>query len=258
MFLSIIFRPARRKIIDRGIKFIESCSIRPAGTRFSIFNSQFFMIVAIIPVKALPLAKSRLGALLSGPERRALVLTMLSDVLAAVGATRSIAHVGVISADPTVLALASARGAEALLDHAHDLNAALTQAAAHYAARGAVATLALPADIPLVQSREIDDLIAVRTTARGMVIAPSRDGGTNALLAWPPLALPFLFGVGSQARHLAAAHERGLAVREFRTAGMELDVDRPDDLLLLAETDGETETQRLVRELCMAERVMCV
>ena len=118
--------------------------------------------------------------------------------------------------------------------------------------------LALPADIPLVQSREIDDLIAARTTARGMVIAPSRDGGTNALLAWPPLALPFLFGVGSQARHLAAAHERGLAVREFRAAGMELDVDRPDDLLLLAETDGETETQRLVRELCVAERVMCV
>jgi hypothetical protein len=39
---------------------------------------------------------------------------------------------------------------------------------------------------------------------------------------------------------------------------MELDVDRPDDLLLLTETDGETETQRLVRELCVAERVMCV
>jgi 2-phospho-L-lactate/phosphoenolpyruvate guanylyltransferase len=64
-----------------------------------------------------------------------------------------------------------------------------------------------------------------------MVIAPSRDGGTNALLAWPPLVLPFLFGVGSQARHMAAARERGLGVYEFRAPGMELDVDRPDDLL---------------------------
>jgi len=216
------------------------------------------MIAAIIPVKALPRAKSRLGALLSGPERRALVLAMLGDVLAAVGAARSIGQVGVISADATMLALATARGAEALPDRAHDLNAALTQAAAHYAARGAAAALALPADIPLVQPHEIDDLIGTRMTARGMVIAPSRDGGTNALLAWPPLALPFLFGVDSHARHLAAARERGLAVREFRTPGIELDVDRPDDLLLLAETDGETETQRLVRELCVAERVMCV
>jgi 2-phospho-L-lactate/phosphoenolpyruvate guanylyltransferase len=216
------------------------------------------MISAIIPVKALPLAKSRLGALLSGPERRALVLAMLGDVLAAVGAAHSIDHIGVISADPTVLALATARGAQALPDHAHDLNAALTQAAAHYAARGAAAVLALPADIPLVQSREIDDLIAARTTPRGMVIAPSRDGGTNALLIWPPLALPFLFGVGSQSRHLSVAHTHALAILEFRTPGLELDVDRPDDLLLLAETDGETETQRLVRELCVAERVMCV
>ena len=216
------------------------------------------MIAAIIPVKALPLAKSRLGALLSGPERRALVLAMLGDVLAATSAARSLDHVGVISADPTVLALAATRGAQALPDHADNLNAALTQAATHFAAHGAVAVLALPADIPLVQSRDIDDLIAARSTARGMVIAPSRDGGTNALLAWPPLALPFLFGVGSRVRHLAAAHEHRLEVREFRTPGLELDVDHPDDLLLLAETDGETETQRLIRELCVAERVMCV
>jgi 2-phospho-L-lactate guanylyltransferase len=216
------------------------------------------MIAAIIPVKALPLAKSRLGALLSGSERRALVLALLGDVLAAVGATPSIGQIGVISADPTVLALATAHGAAALPDQAHDLNAALTQAATHYAAHGAAAVLALPADIPLVQSREIDEMIATQTTTRGMAIAASRDGGTNALLTWPPLALPFLFGLGSRARHLAAAHERGLTVREFRATGMELDVDRPDDLLLLAETDGESETQRWVRELCVAERVMCV
>ena len=35
----------------------------------------------------------------------------------------------------------------------------------------------------------------------------------------------------------------------------------PTELLnysILAETDGDTHTQRLVRELCVAERVMCV
>jgi 2-phospho-L-lactate/phosphoenolpyruvate guanylyltransferase len=252
-------------IIYRPFDFART---RSAGARFSnekflnvqfaICNLQFFMISAIIPVKSLPLAKSRLGALLSGPERRALVLAMLGDVLAAVSAARSIDHIGVISADPTVLALAAAYGAQALPDQAPDLNAALTQAAEYYAERSAAAVLALPADIPLLQSRELDDMIAARMASRGMVIAPSRDGGTNALLAWPPLALPFLFGVGSQARHMAAAHQRGLDVREFRAPGMELDVDRPDDLLRLAETDGETETQQLARELCVAERVMCV
>jgi 2-phospho-L-lactate guanylyltransferase len=217
-----------------------------------------FMISAIIPVKALPLAKGRLSGILTASERRALVLAMLGDVLAALGAARGLDRVGVISADQTVLAMAVARGAEALPDLAPDLNAALAQAAAHYAARGATATLALPADIPLVQARDIDDLIATRISPRGMAIAPSRDGGTNALLAWPPLELPFLFGAGSLARHLAAARERGLGTYTFQRPGLELDVDRPDDLLLLAEADGEAEAQRLVRELCVAERLMCV
>jgi 2-phospho-L-lactate guanylyltransferase len=215
------------------------------------------MIAAIIPVKTLAQAKSRLGTLLSASERRALVLAMLSDVLDSLTTAQKIDRVGLISADPAVLAYAAARGVEALADHTTDLNAALEQAAAHYAARGADATLVLPADVPLIQPYEIDALISEHTS-RGLVIAPSRDGGTNALLVGPALALPFLFGAGSLARHLAAAHERGLAARVFRSPGLEIDVDRPDDLLLLAETDGETETQRLARELCVAERVMCV
>jgi 2-phospho-L-lactate guanylyltransferase len=216
------------------------------------------MISAIVPVKTLARAKSRLSALLSAPERRALVLAMLGDVLTALGAARGIDHIGVISADPTVLLLAARHGAEALADHATDLNAALAQAASHYAAAGATATLALPADVPLVTAAEIDQLLAARATARGMLIAPSYDGGTNALLVWPPLALPFLFGEGSLERHLAAARERGLTARQCRVPGLELDVDRPGDLLLLAEMAGETATQRLARELCVAERVMCV
>jgi 2-phospho-L-lactate/phosphoenolpyruvate guanylyltransferase len=215
------------------------------------------MIAAIIPVKTLARAKSRLGTLLSAPERRALVLAMLGDVLASLTAAQKIDRVGVISADPAVLAYAAARGAEALDDHTSDLNAALAQAAAHYAGSGATATLVLPADIPLIQAREIDDLMSVHAP-RGVVIAPSRDGGTNALLVGPALALPFLFGPGSLVRHLEAARARGLTTRVFRSPGLDIDVDRPDDLLLLAESDGETETQRLARELCVAERVMCV
>jgi 2-phospho-L-lactate guanylyltransferase len=215
------------------------------------------MIAAIIPVKTLAQAKSRLGTLLIAPERRALVLAMLGDVLASLTMAKRIDRVGVISADPVVLAYAAARGAEALDDHTPDLNAALAQAATHYAGSGAAATLVLPADIPLIQAREIDDLISA-AAPRGVVIAPSRDGGTNALLIGPALALPFLFGAGSLARHLEAARARELATRVFRSPGLEIDVDRPDDLLLLAEADGETETQRLARELCVAERVMCV
>jgi 2-phospho-L-lactate guanylyltransferase len=216
------------------------------------------IIAAIVPVKALPLAKSRLSALLSAPERRALALAMLGDVLAALGGARGVDRIGVISADAAVLALAAERGADPLLDRAPDLNAALEQAAGYYTDAGARATLVLPADIPLAAPAEIDQLIALAPPGRGVVIAPSRDGGTNALLTWPPLALPYLFGKGSMALHLAAAGERELPARQFRAPGLELDIDRPDDLLLLAELYGDTAAQRLARELCVSERVMCV
>jgi 2-phospho-L-lactate/phosphoenolpyruvate guanylyltransferase len=216
------------------------------------------MLVAIVPVKPLSTAKSRLSDLLTMSERRALVMAMLDDVLAALGAARGIARIGVISADTTVLARAATLGADALIDSAGDLNTALVDAAGHYAALGASASLILHADVPLVTPTEIERLLASYPGPRGATIAPSRDGGTNALLVRPPLALPFRFGTNSLAQHVEAACERGLPVALVRSPGLELDVDRPDDLLRLAELDGETAAQRLARELCVCERMMCV
>ena len=216
------------------------------------------MLAAIIPVKRLRLAKGRLAGLLTEVERRALVLAMFEDVLAALRGARAVDRVGVISSEAAVLARAAALGVDALVDRSGDLNAALAQAAGHYAARGAQAALVLHADVPLVTGAEIDAFAAALGGGRGVVLAGARDGGTNALLARPPLALPFLFGAGSLSRHLAAARELGLPARLFRGRGLALDVDRPDDLLLLAELEGQTATQRLARELSVAERVMCV
>ena len=50
----------------------------------------------------------------------------------------------------------------------------------------------------------------------------------------------------------------GIAAGLFRAPGLELDVDRPDDLLLLAEATGETASQQLARELCVEARLACV
>jgi 2-phospho-L-lactate guanylyltransferase len=156
-----------------------------------------------------------------------------------------------------VLALAARLGAAALLERADGLNVAYAQAAAFAGRSGAEALLALPADLPLVTSDEIASLVAAAEGA-GVALAPSRDGGTNGLYRPIDSALPFLFGSGSLARHVDAAHEHGMAVRLFRAPGLEFDIDQPDDLLLLAETAGETAAQQLVRELCVEARLACV
>ena len=216
------------------------------------------MITAIVPVKTLATAKRRLARFLTLAERAALVRAMLDDVLAALVAARHVARIGVISADAAVLAQAAARGVETLVDQYNDLNAALTQAARHYAKAGAAATLVLHADVPLVTPDEIEQLIAAGQAPPTVVLAPSRDGGTNALLSCPPLALPFQFGADSLARHSAAARVHGVRLEQLRSPGLELDIDRPDDLWLLAETAGESAAQQLVRELNIYDRMAYV
>jgi 2-phospho-L-lactate/phosphoenolpyruvate guanylyltransferase len=216
------------------------------------------MIAAIIPVKPLQLAKGRLAPVLSAPERRELVLAMLGDLLAALRATEAVSGAVVVSRDAEVLAWAARLGARALRERAPGLNDALAQAAAFAEERRAAALLALPADLPLVTPTEIGGLIEAGAGAASVVLAPSRDGGTNGLYLRAPRALPFLFGPDSLARHVQAARERGIVPRLFRAPGLELDVDRPDDLLLLTRAAGATAAQRLVRDLNLCERMACV
>ena len=64
-----------------------------------------------------------------------------------------------------------------------------------------------------------------------VVLAPDRAGtGTNALLLRPPGSMPFAFGAGSYARHLALARKHGVAMATYRAAGTAFDVDGPADL----------------------------
>jgi 2-phospho-L-lactate/phosphoenolpyruvate guanylyltransferase len=215
------------------------------------------MLYTIVPVKPLHLAKGRLSGVLTASERRALVLTMLEDLLATLRATAPVHETIVVSRDADVLALAARLGAAALLERGDGLNTAYAQAAAFAGLKGATTLLALPADLPLATPDQIAGLVVAGQQA-GVALAPSRDGGTNGLYRPIGLTLPFLFGPGSLARHMEAARVRSVAAQLFRAPGLELDIDQPDDLLLLAEAAGETATQQLVRELCVDARLACV
>jgi 2-phospho-L-lactate guanylyltransferase len=120
------------------------------------------------------------------------------------------------------------------------LNQALASGRASAMANGADALLVLPADLPLLTSEDLYALTApileplalsdpVEQTGR-VVLAPSHDGGTNALLLHPPDVIPFAFGVRSFDRHYAAAEAAGCAVSIVRTPSLAYDLDLPEDL----------------------------
>ena len=202
---------------------------------------------ALVPTKELTLAKSRLAPLLEPTQRRDLVHVMLVDVLRVLLAAPGLAGVAVIGRAPSLLALAASQGALVLHDERGDLNGALAQGAAQLAERGASALLIVPGDVPLVTPADIAALLAPGAQG-GIAIAPSPDGGTNALVTPLPAPIAFRFGVGSCAAHLVQAQALGLPAHIHRSPTLALDIDTADDLCALEEQPGAPATHALLRE----------
>lgn len=190
----------------------------------------------MIPVKALRRAKSRLKGQLDAEARYRLGVRMLTRVLGAV--TRAgLAGAVVVTSDAETARLADELGARVLRETGRGLNAALEQGLA-WAAGRAAAALVLPADLPLVEPDELRALLGAAPEPPCVVLSPASDGGTNALLLAPPLALRPAFGRQSARRHRQAAERARLRLVELRSPGLELDVDTPQQLAVLRRAQG--------------------
>ncbi len=181
------------------------------------------MIVAVVPVKALQSAKSRLAPYLGERERERLVLTMAGRAVNAIRETGLVAEIRVATPQARVAESLNAR----LHPDAGSLNGTVRSAAGWARCRGARGLLILPCDLPSVTK---DDITAMLTHGSGVTIAPTHDGGTGALYLAPPQSIPPGFGDGSFARHVLSARERGVPVHEIDREGLRNDLDTIEDL----------------------------
>jgi 2-phospho-L-lactate/phosphoenolpyruvate guanylyltransferase len=197
-------------------------------------------LVAVVPVRALEGAKSRLGDRLDAEERQALVLGLLDRTIRAAEEVGALEAVVVVSPDPAVLRAASAAGATPFRQLDDGLNEGLRAAARWAIADGATALLVLAGDLPAVSADAIRSVVvaagrAARPGRPLIVIVADRHGrGTNVLLVSPPNTIPFSFGANSRAAHLAAADAVGAEVVELDSP-LTLDLDLPEDLILAEE-----------------------
>jgi len=199
-------------------------------------------VEALVPVKSFAVAKERLSALLSPAERSELARAMLSDVIEALDSAPEVAQIWVISPDAAVRALAVSASANALAEPAgcSGLNQAL-EAGRRSVIRACGpehTLLVLPMDVPRANAAAIAEFISPVAERESLVrLCPSDDGGTNALLQFPPDAIPFAFGKNSAKLHEEAALERGLSCERRDIAALHTDADRPEDLARLL-TEG--------------------
>lgn len=186
---------------------------------------------AIVPVKPLKYAKSRLSPVLLPEQRYRLAEAMFRHVLTVTSSVSRVTGVLVISRDTKALAIAREMGAKTLQEGVvSDLNPALLRATMVVETWRADAVLILPADLPFVNADDIRDLVNL-SEERVLVIAGDQySDGTNALLMRPPGLIPYDYGPGSFQRHIDSARARGLAVRLFHSDRLGMDIDVPEDL----------------------------
>jgi len=182
-------------------------------------------VVVVIPVKRLPVAKTRLRGAVPDTIHDTLVLAMARDTVAAVLACPLVERVLVVTDDPRVRAAAAALGAQCVPDEPDaGLNAAIA-----FGARGALGPVAvLTADLPALRTGELAEALTA-AAADGFFggYVPDADGtGTVLLTAASAAALRPHFGPGSAAAHQAA----GVRRLEGAWPGLRRDVDTAADL----------------------------
>jgi 2-phospho-L-lactate guanylyltransferase len=209
------------------------------------------MRALLLPVKDLRNAKKRLIGVLTQEERFGLAEAMLADAIRTLRGVLSAEKIFVITNYQPAMDAAEESGWEVLREELQISESDSVDAASRICEeRGVRALLRLPLDLPLVQSRDVDELLTIECHPPALAIVPSRDGtGTNAMLRTPPAFFPSHFGNGSFAKHLAEAKAAGAQVFVRRNLRLEMDVDDESDLRALLEHDlTGTETGRWLRE----------
>jgi len=192
---------------------------------------------AIVPVKPLRRAKSRLSAVLSRDERATLSQQMLENTLDVLGQVPEIERTLVVSRDTHALAIARQHGARTVTERGTpELNNALIRATLVAKTYGVSGVLVLPADLPLIKIDDIQQLIRKAANPPVMVIVPDRhQSGTNALLTCPAGLIEYDFGPESFRRHVVRGKAAGARIEIVEIASVGLDVDLPEDLDALFE-----------------------
>ena len=176
---------------------------------------------AVVPVKLLSLAKSRLAAY-GDPARAELALAFADDVVTALLSCPAVAEVVVVTDDVRAAEALRRPRTRVVPDHpGGGLNAALEHGAALLDPR--LGAVALAADLPALRPDDLARALA-QVGARAFV-ADAQGVGTTVLAAAPGHALRPSYGPGSRQAHLASG-----AVELAAPPALRRDVDTPGDL----------------------------
>ncbi len=208
-------------------------------------------IYTLVPLKRLDKCKTRLSAVLTQEERRDLSLYMLRDVLEAVRKSKA-ESIGIVAHDNDVESVAAEFGANFIYDDGvQGLNETVRRMSMRIKALGFDAMFVVLADVPRIHPSDVNSMFDSLKMPNSMVISPSIENGTNALLLSPPDSIDVRYGKNSFYTHIERVKARGLGYWIYRSESTSADVDTPKDLLSLLRSSYDCHSRRFLesREL---------
>lgn len=209
---------------------------------------------AVVPVKELAHAKTRLSPECPPSVRIALARVMLEDVLRSLAEVHALAGIAIVTADAYAVKLADRYDAQVFSDGARDGHTGAVRAAAQRLERQGCGTmLTLPGDIPAVTSAEIERVLRRHAEGPSFTICPAHDRrGSNAIVMSPPCAISLAFGNDSFLPHLEAARGHGIEPTiVLDVPGIARDVDHFADLMALQSLPGARLTKAVLEQYAL-------
>lgn len=174
---------------------------------------------------------------------------MLADMLSTLREAPQIEGMIVVSPSEEILRFAERMGAETIRDPGLELNQAFKLGISHAVSKGATSVLLMPSDLAFLKIYDIENIVNMATSPREVVIAPSKDNGTNALFLRPPDIIELRFGGESFPLHVEEAKHAGVTPRIYRSFTVSTDIDEPADLFKVENYIFGSSTKRLLRSL---------
>ncbi|MGD1836185.1 MAG: 2-phospho-L-lactate guanylyltransferase [Nitrososphaeraceae archaeon] len=196
--------------------------------------------LAIIPVKNLDYAKSRLTSVLDDEQRINLVKLLLLSSIKELKKSECIKKIIIVSNDNEIENIAYDHQVDYINEHNNNgVNYAVSQADFISKEFDFDADIIIPHDLPLLTVEDIDRICKISNKYdKCVVICPSeRLDGTNIMLRKPPKIIDTYYDNNSYYNHIKIATNLRIKIIELMLKNIMRDIDTADDLIKLSEID---------------------
>ena len=189
----------------------------------------------IVPMKQLSNAKSRLKKGVSNSLRVSVAKQLLDQTLArvkiAIEKSKETYKIAVLTECDEVRYFVEKKDISVITSSIkNELSETLFFGVKWAKSNGFSSACIIPADLGDPSTEELKKFILFPLKSNNMVICPSRDLGTNALLISPPDGITFYYGKDSFQKHIEIANRNKIKTTVLKLKSLTFDIDTMEDL----------------------------